>query len=189
VDPVEERHLRLQLRSAVSGSAVAVRAAIARMLEWLELHRRQAIRDSDSRRRSRRYEELCLAAAIARLERHLRVAEEVTDSEGIRRWVEDVLADRSAERDLSPRDAAWLSSRARRRANASARRRFEAITTEVISELERAELSRIPQGVPAAQPERCTALTRRGTRCKNPAERHGLCGLHARLARQLVVVR
>jgi hypothetical protein len=189
VDPVEDRHVRIHPRLGQADSAASLAGAISRAVTLLERHRRRSVREGTSRRPSRRYEERYVAAAIARLERHLRVAEEVTDSEGIRRWVEDVVADRSAERDLSPEDAAWLSARARRRANVRARRRFEALASEVIAELERVAPSQIRDPEPEARPARCTALTRRGTRCKNAAEKDGLCGLHARLARRLVLVR
>jgi hypothetical protein len=183
VDPVEDRHVRTHPRSGNSDSAGAVAAAVDSVLVLLEQRRRQSIRDSASRRPSQRYEELCLAAAIARLERHLRVAEEVTDWEGVRYWVEDLLADRSAWRGRSSGDAAWLSARARRRANARARRRFEAMATEVLAELERRQqLSELAKVEPGTEPARCIALTRRGTRCKNRAETDGLCGLHSQLA-------
>jgi hypothetical protein len=188
VDPVADRHVRTHPRSGNSDSAGAVAAAVDRVLVLLEQRRRQSVRDSSSRRPSRRYEELCLAAAIARLERHLRVAEEVTDWEGVHYWVEDLLADRRAQRDLSPGDAVWLSARARRRANARARRRFEAIATEVLAELERGQLAELAQVEPEVEPARCIALTRRGTRCKNRAEADGLCGLHSQLAAQDVAV-
>jgi hypothetical protein len=100
----------------------------------------------------------------------------VTDSRGIRSWVEGVLAEGWVERDVLHLDMAWLSPRARRRAVARARERFEPIAAEVMAAL--AE----PPPEAETQLGRCTAATRRGTRCKNPAETNGLCRLHARFA-------
>jgi hypothetical protein len=172
VDPAAAIHARAHTSGTGDGNAVALK----RVFLLLERYRRRLARGSLSKRPSRRYEELCLAAAVAGLERHLRVAEQVTDASGIRSWIEDALAEEWVGRDVLHRDVAWLTSRARRRAVARARRRFEPIAAEVIAAL--AE----PPPEPATHLGRCTAVTRRGTRCKNRAETNGLCGLHARFA-------
>jgi hypothetical protein len=183
VDPLEESQLRTRPGSGGVGPDDAGSVTLRRVFVLLEAHRRGAVLSSRAGRPSRRYEERCLAAAIVRLQRHLRVAERLTGSEGIRWWVEDVLAEEGwREPEHGHRDVAWLSLRARRKASAGARRRFEAVTAEVLDKLGDAARSEQPTSEPAAQPERCTALTRRGTQCKNPAETNGLCGLHARLA-------
>src|SRR5262249_11421968 len=64
-----------------------------------------------------------------------------------------------------------------RRAETRAGARFEAICASVSAELRRAgELTT------AAEPDRCTATTRRGTRCAHPARADGLCAVHHRQA-------
>jgi hypothetical protein len=154
-------------------------AAIRRAFALLERHRHEAFLLAHSRRARERYEGAFLTAAIDRLERYLHVAEELTDSQAMRAWVEDVLAEESTERRHARRRRP-VGSRARRKAMGRAGARFEAIASEVMAELEGA-LSQSPPE-PAERPEeRCVARTRRGTRCKNPAGPDGLCDLHARL--------
>jgi hypothetical protein len=141
----------------------------------------------------------------------------MTGSEGGRSEVESVLL-AEVEQELevhqwtSERLRGWLPEIARGRAEAQARKRFEAIVAAVMAEVGGEVPARmiLGQSVPsepcvrasteegspesereprlepaagrAAEPSRCTALTRRRTRCRNLAEEGGLCELHARIA-------
>jgi hypothetical protein len=159
--------------------------AIRRAFALLELHRHEAFALTRSKRPAKRDEGRFLMAAIDRLERYLHVAEELSDSEAARLWVEEVLADWT-EPDRRRRGRGSSSRRSRRKARVRSRARFEAIAADVMAGLEDA-LSELPSHEPGAEPERCVAPTRRGTRCKNPAVANGLCGLHARLANDPLV--
>jgi hypothetical protein len=150
----------------------------------LERHRREASLLSHSRQAAERYEALYLVAAIDRLERYLHVADELTDFEAIRVWVEELLAENAAEHARHSRRRPF-GSRTRRKARERAGARFEAVAAEVTAQLEDA-LSE-----PDLEPEqswRCVAKTRHGARCKNSAIEDGLCELHARLARAATFV-
>jgi hypothetical protein len=177
----------LSLDPAVESQLVARRPrhglddAIRRAFALLELHRHQASVLARSKRPRKREEGRFLLAAIDRLERYLHVAEELSDSEAARLWVEYVLADRTEPRRRR-RGRGRLKARRRRKARLRAKACFEAIAAEVIAGLEDS-LSQLPNnGEPSEKPERCVALTREGPRCRNPAVSDGLCELHARLA-------
>jgi hypothetical protein len=191
--------------------------AVMRLFHALERHRllrrdhhQSVASGSHSGRRHRRYENLLVAAEVDRLQREC--LSRMTSSAGSRSEVESVLL-AEVEQELERHERAlerlgWLPGVLRRRAEARARRRFEAIVAAVMAEVGgelparmmlgqsvpkkssvRAsaqagspESDREPELEPAAEPSRCTALTRRGTRCRNQAEDGGLCGLHARIA-------
>jgi hypothetical protein len=153
-------------------------AAIRRAFALLDLPRQEAFLLVDSRHATERFEGVFLMAAINRLERYLHVAEELTDSEAMRVWVEDVLAEESAARDRARRQRSFASL-PRRKARARAGARFEAIASEVMAELQTALAE---TDAPLAEESwRCVARTRQGTRCENPANASGLCELHAAL--------
>ena len=143
------------------------------------MHRGEAFLLCYAKRPAERYEGRYLVAAIHRLERYLHVAEELTDFEAMRVWVEDVLAEDSAEhrRSLGHRP---FASRARWKARERAGERFEAIASDVMEKLEAALSESDPS---PEQSWQCVARTREGGRCKNPAVERGLCELHARLDR------
>jgi hypothetical protein len=159
----------------------AVDDAIRRSFARLELHRQQALGLAQAKRPSNRQQGVFLLAAIDRLVRYLHVAEELTDWQAMRLWVEYVLAEDATESRPGRRRRSAFIGGGRRRARAAARERFAAIAAEVIDELEDAITEPFE---PAAdgQPGRCSARTRRGGRCKNPAVANGLCELHSRLA-------
>jgi hypothetical protein len=179
VGPETNSQRRLLERPRVRALDDAIHGAVA----LLERHRREAFLLSHSKSAAERYEGLYLMAAIGRLERYLHVAEELTDFEAMRAWVEELLAEDSAAHGRSSRHRPF-ASRTRRKARERAGARFEAIASEVTAQLE-AALSE-----PDSEPEqswRCVARTRHGTRCKNSAAEDGLCELHARLARAALV--
>jgi hypothetical protein len=159
--------------------------AIRRAFALLELHRHEAFALTRSKRPATREEGLFLMAAIDRLERYLHVAEELSDSEAARLWVEDVLADWTEPRRRR-RGRGRFSAGSRQKARVRARARFEAIAADVMAGLEDA-LSNLPSHEAGAEPERCVAPTRRGTRCMNRAVANGLCEMHARLANDPLV--
>jgi hypothetical protein len=159
-------------------AAEALDDAITGAFAALEVHRHDAFLLSRSKRAAERYEGLYLVAAIDRLERYLHVAEELTDFEMMRAWVEDVVAEEAAKHERRSRHRR-SGSRTRRKARERAGARFEAIASEVMAELE-AALSDPNPG--SEQSWRCIARTRQGSQCKNPAVEGGLCELHARLA-------
>jgi hypothetical protein len=166
-------------------------------------------------RGSRRYEDLLLAGAVGRLQRCC--ITETTESEAGQ--VERVLL-ASLKRDVLRHDSAAQTARqrlsdvARSKAEARARKRFEAIVTAVEVGFQEEQISamlipsrrsvadrpsappsprRAPSGAkrelsaaPASEAWRCAALTRRGTRCKNEPATGGLCKLHAQLAAEPV---
>jgi hypothetical protein len=134
-------------------------------------------------------------------------------TEGGRSEVESVLlAEVEQELEVHEQASERLRGRlpeiVRRRAEARARKRFEAIVAAVMAEVGgevparmilgesvpsehsvpasteegSPESEREPTPEPAAEPSRCTALIRPGTRCRNQAEEGGLCELHARIA-------
>jgi hypothetical protein len=173
-------------------------------------HHQSVARGSHSGRRHLRYENLLVAAEVDRLQREC--LRHMTSSEGGRSEVESVLlaeVEKKLERhERASERLGWLPGVLRRRAEERARKRFEAIINAVMAEVGgelpakmildqsvpkkpsgRAsaqagfpESDREPELEPAVQPSRCTALTRRGTRCRNQAEEGGLCALHARIA-------
>ena len=158
-----------------------VEDAIRRSFARLELHREQALRLAQAKRPSKRQPGVFLVAAIDRLERYLHVAKELTDREAMRLWVEYVLAEDATDSRPSRRRRSTFIGGARQRARAAARERFAALAAEVIDELEDAITEPFEPGADG-QPGRCSARTRRGDRCKNPAVANGLCELHSRLA-------
>jgi hypothetical protein len=173
-------------------------------------HHQSVARGSHSGPRHRRYENLLVAAEVDRLQREC--LSRMTRSEGGRSEVESVLL-AEVEQKLERHERAserlgWLPGALRRRAEARARKRFEAIVAAVMAEVGGEVPARMilgqsapkkpsvrpsaqagspesdpePEFDPAAEPSRCTALTRRGTRCRNQAEEGGLCALHALIA-------
>jgi hypothetical protein len=84
-------------------AAEALDDAITDAFAVLEVHRHDAFLLSRSKRAAERYEGLYLAAAIDRLERYLHVAEELTDFEMMRAWVEDVVAEEAAKHERRSR--------------------------------------------------------------------------------------
>jgi hypothetical protein len=201
------------------GSDLVDDHALRRLFRALERHRplerhghQLVFRGSHSRRPGRRYESLLVAAAVGRLQRDCLSV--TTDSEGGRSEVEGVLL-AEVEQELQDHERAseqlggWLPSIVRGRAEARARKRFEAIVAEVTTEVgvdvpgtliprqpvadepsvfgpsadqETRGAEAEPKPEPAAESSRCTALTRRGTRCSKQAGTGGLCELHARIA-------
>jgi hypothetical protein len=177
--------------------SVAERQRHAQFL-FLERHRRRLV--SEARRvtsRSRRYEDLCLAAEIARSQH--RCLAEATDSYRAGSRVEESMLATTDLRLLRLVDLRLLrldgslrstrrrlSAAARRRAEANARARFEPIANQLRQQL--GSSPAVGSGPwPTSKPEpdaratRCTAITRRGTRCRNPSTSDGLCDLHAAL--------
>jgi hypothetical protein len=134
------------------------------------------------RRRARRYENLLLAAAVTKLQRDCLALTD--DSEWISRGGKRALLHGVwlSLRRMAPQlesGARGLSPGARRRAEARARKRFETICLAVSTELRRTgDLAPEPE----SQSDRCTVITRRGTRCAHPARTDGLCAVHHRLA-------
>jgi hypothetical protein len=131
-------------------------------------------------RRARRYENLLLAAAVTKLQRDCLALTDETEwlgRGGRRTLLQGVwLTLRRVGPELEGAGRR-LSPRACRRAEARARVRFESICQAVSHELRRAgELTE------ATEPGRCTATTRRGTRCAHPSRADGLCAVHHRRA-------
>jgi hypothetical protein len=194
--------------------------ALRRLFNALERHRplrrhhhQLVSRGSHSRRSLQRYENLLVAAELDRLQhaclRRL--------TEGGRSEVESVLL-AEVEQELEVHEQALerlrgrLPEIVRRRAEARARKRFEAIVAAVMAEVGGEVPARMilgesvpsepsvrasteegspeserepkpePAAEPVAEPSRCTALIRPGTRCRNQAAEGGLCELHARIA-------
>ena len=124
-------------------------------------------------RRARRYENLLLAAAVIKLQRDCLALTD--DSEWLGRGGKRTLLQGVwlSLRRVAPQlegAARRLSPGARRRAEVRARTRFEAICLAVCN-----ELGRSGDRTAAAEPDRCTVTTRRGTRCAHPARADGLC--------------
>ena len=131
-------------------------------------------------RRARRYENLLVAAAVTKLQRDCLALTD--DSEWLGRGGKRALLQGVwlSLRRVAPQlegEARRLSAVARRKAEKRAGTRFDAICASVSAELRSAgELTTAPE------PDRCTATTRRGTRCAHPARADGLCAVHHRLA-------
>ena len=166
-------------RQTNGAPGVALDRAIRGAFAHLELHRHDAFLLTYSKHRSERHEGRFLMAAIDRLERYLHVAEELTDLDAMRSWVEDVVAEELTGRGETRRHR-LTGSGARKKGLAQARERFEEIAAKVQAGLE-AALSKTAPPVPKPERRRCTARTRQGTRCKNPADDTGLCSLHSGL--------
>jgi hypothetical protein len=164
----------------------------------LERHRGELV--SGERRitpRGRRYEDLCLAAQIA-WSQH-RCLTEATDSYRAGSRVEESMLATTDLRLLRLVDLRLLrlddslrstrrrlSAAARRRAEANARARFEAIANQLTQQLGSSPPVRsgpwpTSKPEPGGRARRCTAITQRGTRCRNPGVSDGLCDLHAAL--------
>jgi hypothetical protein len=140
----------------------------------------------------RRYENLCLATAIARTELRWLAALSETSRDAavdrcLLRGIELELLRLESSLEKTRR---WLVPSARERARARAAKRFQSITTEIRRDLQSraqappatARFAPVSEEAQEADPGRCTALTWRGAQCRNRASADALCQLHARMA-------
>jgi hypothetical protein len=151
------------------------------------------MRDLDRPRSpGRRYESLCLATVIGRAERQWLAAAATQPSGNLpadRRLIRSVELDLLRLESSLEKTRRWMLPAARENAHARAAERFRSVAAEVrrelVSDAQAGPVSptvtSVPEAAEAADPERCIALTRRGTRCRNRATADAMCQLHARM--------